>query len=224
MRLALAFQSLFCFLLLLLGAFFLVYYDRGPASVYAGRLGELGVRAGEAAAVYEYIDGGDSGAASLGFLSPRERAHLRDVRAYLLAAKLLLVFLALLAGLLLSRRSLERGSLRLGALASLSLALALLASSLIGWTSFWDWFHRLFFPQGNWRFPAGSPLVSLFPGSFFARFTIHVLLALSTYSLLVLFFLRRESWGRGPGGSISERLARSWRAGMLSFAGRKEEG
>jgi integral membrane protein (TIGR01906 family) len=55
-------------------------------------------------------------------------------------------------------------------------------------TSF-DWFfttfHQIFFPQGNWEFPAGDHMITLFPGGFWWDATLLVGLVILGLGLAV---------------------------------------
>lgn len=130
-----------------------------------------------------------------------DTAHLRDVKAlvwldyrlFIGSAAYCLVF----AGVSLLWR--RRRSLALGAAWGGGLTVALLSVfGVLAVTSF-DWFfttfHRLFFPQGNWQFPAGDRMITLFPWSFWNDVTLlvgAVSLALALLALgLGLAYLRR---------------------------------
>ncbi|MBI2666534.1 DUF1461 domain-containing protein [Candidatus Woesearchaeota archaeon] len=54
-------------------------------------------------------------------------------------------------------------------------------------------FHLIFFPQGNWMFPANSQLIQTFPLEFFTNFTKNFLLTsllLGSLFILLPLFLR----------------------------------
>jgi integral membrane protein (TIGR01906 family) len=99
---------------------------------------------------------------SLPFLSPAEAAHMQDVREVLrigvaisLAATLIVVLRSVFSGL-------QRSSARAAFITSVVLTLL-----LIPFQYAFEYFHKLFFPQGNWQFPIDSWLITHFPLKFF---------------------------------------------------------
>jgi integral membrane protein (TIGR01906 family) len=51
-------------------------------------------------------------------------------------------------------------------------------------------FHNIFFPQGNWMFPSGSALISLYPAGFFYSFASMIFLCVfvTGWGLIILSF------------------------------------
>jgi integral membrane protein (TIGR01906 family) len=89
---------------------------------------------------------------------------------------------------------------RWGGLVTVALVVLILLSLLLSFNTTFTLFHRLFFPQGNWLFPAESLLIQTFPLGFFVKITtIIFLLALALGSLFILLpsFFRHAS--RRPG-------------------------
>ncbi len=100
-----------------------------------------------------------------------EKAHLADVKGVIsllrwVSLVLLAVFLALMtkadAGAVLTR-----GFMMLLAL--------VLFFAFIPFDTIFIWFHKIFFPQGNWVFPSNSMLILLYPGTFFQAFFFYVI-------------------------------------------------
>jgi len=115
---------------------------------------------------------------SIKFFNETEISHLDDVR--ILLKKLLTVFyvsIALFAVLTIllvekkSKRFLKNISLS-GLISSVILICLFVLLYFLG-NNFWalfDKFHYVFFPQGNWAFPEGSLIITIFPFGFFYDF------------------------------------------------------
>ncbi len=171
-------------LLLVLAAFFSVYYDRGERGPYSQDWNEE--QRQDVTDTLDFLNGNE---ADIGFYTENEERHLVDVRRLVNACKLLALFLFLLliAFFLIKRDAgLLRAVLRYGGLGAMLLALLLALLSLLDFSRFWTAFHELLFPQGNWRFPAESTLITLFPERFFEAFAGQVLLAALAYGLVAL--------------------------------------
>ncbi len=53
--------------------------------------------------------------------------------------------------------------------------------SILFFDFLFTWFHKIFFPQGNWQFPAGSLLIATFPLDFFVNISRNI--------FIVFFFI-----------------------------------
>ena len=115
---------------------------------------------------------------SIKFFNETEIRHLDDVR--ILLKKLLTVFyvsialFALLTILLIEKRlKLFLKNISLSALISSAVLIFLFILLYFLGNNFWalfDRFHYIFFPQGNWAFPEGSLIITIFPFGFFYDF------------------------------------------------------
>ena len=102
---------------------------------------------------------------------PEEVQHMADVKLIMVITMLFGVALLLLA--VLSIWYLRRnypGAVRracfAGAIATLALLTAVAVAVIIGFTAFFNWFHEVFFPQGNWQFYRDDTLIRLYPEMF----------------------------------------------------------
>lgn len=132
------------------------------------------------AAVRAYLIG--SKATVPGATEP-EVKHLHDVRR--LAQVLVgIALLSLVAGVSLLRKLPDASYRRIARRVSISVLATIVVlgalALLTGFQSFFLDFHLLFFPHGNFIFPATSFLITTYPESFFAR------MALSTAALVGL--------------------------------------
>ncbi|NLS08934.1 DUF1461 domain-containing protein [Nesterenkonia sp. MY13] len=119
-----------------------------------------------------------------------EVSHMIDVKVliwYAMAVGVGLLVLTLLLGLMLRAwrpGGLARGIFA-GAWATIALVIALAALAIWDWQFFFEEFHHLFFPQGNWAFDGGN-LIRLYPGQFWVDAGIWLAGFLILFSLIAL--------------------------------------
>jgi hypothetical protein len=103
------------------------------------------------------------------FYTAAEAAHLRDARAvlYLFVALALAALVLILAALLHRPRDVRRW--RAVARGGAGLVVGTVVLGIVGFLAFdtaFELFHRIFFPGGNWEFPADSNMIRLYPYAF----------------------------------------------------------
>ena len=102
-----------------------------------------------------------------------ERSHLEDVRQVMKWADILLgvVLVGILFVVLYSKdnTTVLQKSLWYGGIVTVSLLFLILLLTFLNFTALFTFFHQLFFPQGNWMFPADSLLIQTFPADFFVK-------------------------------------------------------
>ena len=123
------------------------------------------------------------------FFNETEISHLDDVR--ILLKKLLTVFyvsialFAVFTVLLIEKKPKKfLKNISLSVLISSAVLICLFVLLYFLGNNFWalfDKFHYIFFPQGNWAFPEGSLIITIFPFGFFYDF----FLKLVTVSLII---------------------------------------
>lgn len=131
---------------------------------------------------------------SVAFFTDNEISHMEDVRELL--KNIFIIFLASLAALILLIITLiftdKRKTLRkIGFLClwSSSIILFIFLLFYILSTNFsylFDSFHAAFFPQGNFMFPEGSLLITLFPFGFFYQYFIRLIMCSSAAALVLV--------------------------------------
>jgi integral membrane protein (TIGR01906 family) len=137
-----------------------------------------------------------------------EASHMRDVRfifgffyfvslLFFLLLVSYLIFVLRLKNIKRRKLLLEEffSSLMKGAVMSLIVLLFLIIFSFVNFSSSFDVFHQIFFPQGNWSFPADSLLITLFPLSFFINISSSIFFYSFFFFILmiiVLFFVKRK--------------------------------
>ena len=120
-----------------------------------------------------------------------EVSHMVDVKFVLLWAMLigvaLLVITLILALLLRAWRpgGVARG-LFAGAWVTLGIIIAVAMLAIIDWQFFFAEFHRIFFADGTWTFPAESTLIQLYPEQFWIDAGIAVVALAVLFSLILL--------------------------------------
>lgn len=123
-----------------------------------------------------------------------EQLHLEDVRIllnkfFLLLNFSLFVFVAsLLALYLINKKEFISRKLKilfLGGLSAFAL-IALLFLAALNFSSTFQIFHEIFFPQGNYTFPADSLLITLFPENFFQSFFLRLIITSVILSFLFM--------------------------------------
>ena len=77
-------------------------------------------------------------------------------------------------------------SLRASGWIILLLSFLLGTASLLNFEKAWVLFHVLFFPQGNWAFPASSTLIMLYPAEFFAGFIMKWLFLITLFAIVAI--------------------------------------
>jgi len=130
----------------------------------------------------------------ISYFNSDEIDHLNDVRVLL--SRILLVFyistlLALIFILLLVEKKYLNflKNLSLITVTSSSVILFLLILLYFLGSNFWvlfEDFHLIFFPQGNWAFPEGSLIITIFPFGFFYDFFIKLVISSIIISIVLL--------------------------------------
>jgi integral membrane protein (TIGR01906 family) len=145
---------------------------------------------GDAGNIVSYVRGSS---ALTAILLPDELSHLEEVK--FLVSKAFIAFYivaavsaALLAYIFLKRRKDFVNTLLYSSIAVFA-ACILLALISVDFSPFFTLFHRIFFPGGNWTFPEGTKLVTLFSEEFFRRFFVRLLFNTAIQSIALLLIV-----------------------------------
>jgi len=138
-----------------------------------------------------YADESKSAVAEFG---SDEISHLRDVRVLLARIFILYyssIILFIIMTLLLIEKNIKSFIRNLGIIFTISSALMLIFITIpyfIGenFPVLFDNFHLLFFPQGNYAFPEGSLIITLFPFGFFYNYFVRLVLGSALISAVLL--------------------------------------
>lgn len=124
--------------------------------------------------------------------TPLEASHLQDVRVVFLIVNYifyisLIFFITIIVYFILSKKyNLILKWFFIWSIFSLSIILILLFATIFDFTSIFQSFHRIFFPQWNREFAEDSRLITLFPESFFISISQSIFITISTVSIFVL--------------------------------------
>lgn len=121
---------------------------------------------------------------SVAYFQEDEIGHMEDVRELLkniliIFCICLLLFIATFTlALVLNRDNAIRraGLVLIWSSASVLIVFLLLQILSANFSALFDNFHSIFFPQGNYMFPAGSLLITMFPFGFFYQFFLRLAL------------------------------------------------
>lgn len=149
------------------------------------QLAESAISSSQAAAVssevVSYVRGSSEKFASASYFTPEEVSHLADVRKLMrqvniafYAAAAVAAFSAfalfVLSGNLLAFFFAAKRAVLSSGIVTIAISAFLVAAASTQFGSLFTNFHLIFFPAGNWEFPANYLLVNLFTADFFAAF------------------------------------------------------
>jgi len=125
--------------------------------------------------------------------SSEEQAHLEDVHRIIRAVKIMSIAFAVILAFIIIRLSMLKDfkiSLQriifYGGVSALAVLLIIFLLSL-NFSSFFEGFHKLLFPQGNYSFPSSYLLIKLFPEAFFRDFARKMFFHTAVLSLILIF-------------------------------------
>ncbi|PIN78698.1 hypothetical protein COY26_05455 [Candidatus Woesearchaeota archaeon CG_4_10_14_0_2_um_filter_33_10] len=119
----------------------------------------------------------------------KEKSHMADVRRLIILEQLLFVFLMVWLFVLIKKRKINYSHLKKSALIVFLITLLSLIASLF-FDSFFELFHIILFPQGNWQFNAGSLMIQTYRQSFFREFFIRFIMVAFIFSLLLVLLIK----------------------------------
>jgi hypothetical protein len=136
----------------------------------------------------------DESISTVAAFGPDEIRHLNDVRKLLVKIFILYcgsIILFVIMTFLLIKKNIKNFIRNLGVIfiiSSTSMLLFIIILYFLGenFPVLFDNFHMLFFPQGNYAFPGGSLIITLFPAGFFNDFFIRLILSSTIISVALL--------------------------------------
>ncbi len=120
--------------------------------------------------------------------------HMEDVKSVVWLDYWLFVVSALYSAgyftaMLIGKRNQKRqdlaSGLKRGGIATIGLICFLGVFAVTSFDWFFTTFHEIFFPQGNWQFPMGDHMITLFPDGFWSDVTLLVGLAALVLAVIV---------------------------------------
>jgi integral membrane protein (TIGR01906 family) len=121
-------------------------------------------------------------------LTKAESDHLHDVSGLLHKVKFIFAAVFILLSVLLTRTTHIQTIIKLTLLTYLLLCCLFFVLMAMGWEHVFVGFHQLFFPQGNWAFPAESTVIQLFPEVFWQK-TFALILTMPVVELLLVYLV-----------------------------------
>ena len=115
-----------------------------------------------------------------------EKSHMADVKRLIMFEEFIFIALLIWFFILAYKRKINYSHLKKTALIVILIAVFSLIS-LLFFDRFFELFHLIFFPQGNWQFQASSLMIQAYQQSFFQGFFVRVIVVAFVFSLL--FFL-----------------------------------
>ena len=128
--------------------------------------------------LFDYFEGK---ASIPGTFNEAEASHLKDVRNIFIGVEIAFL-LSLTALLIVIPKKGTADILKKGSKWTIA---ALLISVIIPFRAFFNIMHRIFFPQGNWTFPAQSTLIQYYPQEFFFAYAGTIFLIIMMAALFV---------------------------------------
>ena len=118
-----------------------------------------------------------------------EKSHMADVKRLIMFEEF--VFIALLIGffVLVYKRKIHLNHFKKAALIMFLIALFSLIASLF-FNRFFELFHLIVFPQGNWQFQASSLMIQTYQQSFFQEFFVRVIVVAFIFLLLLILLIK----------------------------------
>jgi integral membrane protein (TIGR01906 family) len=186
---------------------FLVLFDKGfYDKSYANhgtydKVGVEGIRyTTDTLLKYLVSENSDITKVDLQVFSAKEQDHLKDVHRVIRTIKYLtIISLTWIAWITYSKLKNTEGkkflqkTLLYTAYSGI-ITLMILAILGINFTWFFEIFHKIFFPQGNYSFPATSLLIIMFPENFFRDFAIKMIIHSMVLFALMYFIATRINW------------------------------
>jgi Protein of unknown function (DUF1461) len=170
--------------------------DRVPATFH-GQAGQTSVGLAELVRWdgmwFGYVTG-DTDLASIGrgrsVFTPDEYAHMADVRQVFIAFRIAGAAAAIVAfGLVLRVSRRDRiaalALIRDSALAAAAGVAAIAGGAVVAFDPLFLLFHEVFFPQGNFLFPADSNLIALYPDEYWYGVTLRVGISFACATALI---------------------------------------
>jgi integral membrane protein (TIGR01906 family) len=179
----------------------MVFFDRGFYDNSFDQYGvydELGVQGVRNTVDYliNYLTSGNTeieSIAAFDVFTPEEKAHLEDVQNLITWLKALsIAALVLLFAIIMRFRVQEnfndnvRRVLVYGAITAFALLVITFVLSL-NFPAFFDVFHKVLFPQGNYTFTANHLLIKMFPQGFFNNYARKIMFHTLILGLVLLF-------------------------------------
>ena len=124
-----------------------------------------------------------------------EQSHMQDVKIILQKVDVLFFSLLLITTLLLThykkKKNIIKGLLIAGAKSTLISISSILIISSLAFNFIFTYFHKIFFPQGNWQFPPDSLLIQTWPINFFIQTSTKIFLLTLFLAIITIYISKK---------------------------------
>ena len=118
-----------------------------------------------------------------------EKSHMADVRKLVLFEEFVFIALLIWFFILAYKRKINLNQFKKAALIVFLIALLSLISSLF-FNRFFELFHLIVFPQGNWQFSSNSLMIQVYQQPFFQEFFVRVIMVTFIFSSLLVLLIK----------------------------------
>ncbi len=118
-----------------------------------------------------------------------EKSHMADVKRLIMFEEFLFIALLIWFFILAYKRKINYSHLKKAALIVILIAVFSLIS-LLFFDRFFELFHLVFFPMGNWQFSSNSLMIQVYQQSFFQEFFVMVIVVAFIFSLLLFLLIK----------------------------------
>lgn len=128
-------------------------------------------------------------------------SHMMDVKKVFFYADVILYISLLIATGMFTyykRRKIE--FLKYGGWTTIVGLGSLLLFALLGFNTLFTWFHKIFFPQGNWQFASDSLLIQTFPINFFISISTKIFLLAFIFGIVFIVlskYMKHDFYNKG---------------------------
>jgi integral membrane protein (TIGR01906 family) len=133
------------------------------------------------------VDFLDEKAELQGNYTMQEVSHLEDVKQVMNGIDYVSYGLLLILTLIITyyKKNLTK-LFRYGGIATCSTLALLLLLNFLNFNTLFTYFHKLFFPQGNWQFPVDSFILQTFPLEFFIAISVRIFALTLIFGILCI--------------------------------------
>ena len=114
-------------------------------------------------------------------------SHMQDVKnVFFYADVVFYISLLIVTGMFTYYRKKQIDFLKYGGWTTIVGLGSLLLFALVGFNTLFTWFHKIFFPQGNWQFSSDSLLIQTFPIEFFVSISVKIFLLAFIFGIVFI--------------------------------------
>jgi len=118
-----------------------------------------------------------------------EKSHMADVKRLIMIEEFLFIALLIWFFMLVYKRKIHLNHLKKASIIIIIIALLSFIASLL-FEKFFELFHLILFPQGNWQFNASSLMIQTYQQSFFQGFFVRAIIIAFIFSLLLVLLIK----------------------------------